>query len=215
MSADDLGPKRRAPKGRLLALGFAAVLGLGVGGGAYLWRVRDAASTPGGLAAIGRPQIGGDFQLVDERGRAADQRLLRGKWSAVFFGYTYCPDFCPATLQTLQAATEQLGPRAEDLQVLFISVDPARDTPEALRSYLAGFDFPGGVHGLTGTPAQLDTAAKAWRAYYQKRGDGPDYVMDHVTTIYLMDPQGRFDRPLSHSLDPKQMAGQISAAMGV
>ena len=196
-------------------LGLAAVAGLAIGGGAYLWRAQQAGPQGAPMELTGAPQIGGAFQLVDEQGRTVDQSLLRGKWTAVFFGYTYCPDFCPATLQTLQAATAELGAPARDLQVVFISVDPARDTPEALRSYLASFEFPGGVHGLTGSPEQLETAAKAWRAYYRKRGDGPDYVMDHVTTIYLMNPQGRFDRPLSHSLDPKQMAGQISAAMGI
>ena len=210
MSGDDLVPNPARKKGRLLPLALAAVLGLGIGGGAYYWKTAQAGAAS---EQTGQPLIGGDFQLVDSQGRAVDQRLLQGKWTAVFFGFTYCPDVCPATLQTLQAASEQLGSRGKDLQVVFITVDPARDTPEALRSYLSSFSFPGGVHGLTGTPEQVETAAKAWRAYYRKRGEGSDYVMDHVTTVYLMNPEGRFDRPLSHGLDAAGMASQIDAAM--
>ena len=212
MSGDDLVRKQGRPKGRVLALVLAAAAGLGIGGGAYLFS-RGQQDAQASVAESGRPAVGGAFSLVDAQGRAVDQRLLEGKWTAVFFGYTYCPDVCPATLQTLQAATEQLGPRAKDLQVVLITVDPARDTPEALRSYLSSFDFPGGVHGLTGTPEQVEGAAKAYRAYFRKNGEGADYLMDHYTGVYLMDPKGRFDRPLSHSLDPADMAGQISAAM--
>ena len=215
MSADDLGGKRRPLKGRLLVLAAAALAGLALGAGAWAWRSTQELPSLPVQAASGQPAIGGAFQLVDQAGRPVDQRLLQGKWTAVFFGYTYCPDFCPATLQTLQAAAGELGPRAEDLQVVFITVDPTRDTPEALRSYLAGFQFPGGVHGLSGTPAQVESAAKAWKVYFRKRGDGPDYAVDHTTAIFLMNPQGGFDRPLTHGLDPRQMASQIQAAMKV
>ena len=131
----------------------------------------------------------------------------------MFFGFTYCPDVCPATLQTLEAAAADLGRDAEELQVVFISVDPARDTPAALKEYTANFQMPGGLHALTGTPQQVDAAAKAWRAYYRKRGEGPDYTVDHFTSIYLMDPQGRFSRLVPHGLTPQQMAGEIQAAM--
>jgi len=209
MSEDDVVLKRGRLKGRLLPLALAAVVGLGVGGGAYLWRQQQSAAA----SEAGQPLIGGAFSLVDTQGRPVDQRLLEGKWTAVFFGYTYCPDVCPATLQTLQAASEQLGGRAKDLQVVLITIDPARDTPQALGSYVESFDFPGGVHALSGSPEQIDAAAKAYRAYYRKRGEGPDYLMDHVTTVYLMDPRGRFDRPLSNGLDAAGMAGQIQAAM--
>ena len=209
MSGDDVVLKRGGLKGRLLPLALAALVGLGVGGGAYLWRQQQSAVA----AEAGRPLIGGPFSLVDAQGRPVAQSLLEGKWTAVFFGYTYCPDICPATLQTLQAASEQLGGRSRDLQVVLITVDPARDTPEALRAYLQSFRFPGGVHGLTGSPEQVEGAARAYRAYYRKQGEGSDYLMDHVTTVYLMDPKGRFDRPLSNGLDAAGMAAQIRAAM--
>ena len=193
-------------------MAIAALLGLVLGAGAYAWQ----ASRPGERIMAsddGRPDIGGAFRLVDQNGQAVDERLLRGKWTAVFFGFTYCPDFCPATLQTLEAATAALGRDAGDLQVVFISVDPERDTPAALKDYTANFDIPGGMHALTGTPEQVDAAAKAWRAYYRRKGEGPDYTVDHFTSIYLMDPRGRFARLVPHGLTPQQTAGEIKAAM--
>jgi len=190
---------------------LAALAGLAIGGAAYVWRT-GGGPQPASLGAS-QPAIGGEFQLVDQDGRAVDQRLLDGKWSAVFFGYTYCPDFCPATLQRLQAASTQLGEKADELQVLFISVDPERDNPAMLKSYLEGFSFPGGVHGLTGTPEQVDAAAKSWRAYYRKNGDGEEYLMDHFTGVYLMDPQGRFSTILTHGESPEATARRIREAM--
>ena len=209
MSGDNLGVKARPLKGRILAIAVAAAAGLGLGAGAFALRMADRPA----VGTTGAPAVGGPFRLVNAQGQAVDERLLRGKWSAVFFGYTYCPDVCPATLQTLQAASERLCPQARELQVVFISIDPERDTPDALRSYLSSFSFPGGVQGLTGAPEQVDAAVKAFRAYAMKRGEGADYLMDHTSTIYLMDPQGRFVRPLSGGMDAAQVAGQIRSAM--
>jgi protein SCO1/2 len=87
--------------------------------------------------ASGTALIGGPFQLVDQDGRTVNQGVLNGKWSAVFFGYTYCPDVCPTTLQTLAQAKVALGAAARDLQVVFVSVDPDRDTPAQMKAYLA------------------------------------------------------------------------------
>lgn len=170
---------------------------------------------PGGQPArvAGPASVGGPFTLVDQDGRKVDQRLLKGKWTAVFFGFTYCPDVCPMTLQTLAAAQDQLGPKAKDLQFVFISVDPARDTPAQLKTYLSAEVFPKGVIGLTGTPEQVAGATRAYRAYAQKEGEGADYVVNHTSAVYLMDPKGRFDRVLAYSLTPDEIARQISAAM--
>jgi protein SCO1/2 len=212
MSENDVSRDQPPPKGRWLPVTVAAMLGLVLGAGAYAWRTHGA-SDPAPAASSGQPAIGGPFQLIDQNGRAVDEQLLRGKWTAVFFGFTYCPDVCPATLQTLEAATGRLGTAADDLQVVLISVDPERDTPEALKSYVSGFRFPGGLHALTGTPDQVRAAARAWRAYYRKSGEGPDYTVDHFTSIYLMDPEGRFSRLVGHGLDPQQTAAQIRAAM--
>jgi len=194
----------------MLLLGILA--GLVIGGAAYIWRTGGGGPQPAALGA-GEARVGGPFQLVDQDGRPVDESLLQGKWTAVFFGFTYCPDFCPATLQQLQAASAQLGERADELQVLFISVDPERDTPAALKAYLQGFSFPGGVRGLTGSPEQVAAAAKAWRAYHRKNGEGPDYTVDHFTGVYLMDPEGRFATVLTHGAAPADTARRIRAAM--
>src|ERR1700754_2682307 len=89
--------------------------------------------------------VGGPFQLVNQDGRAVDQTILNGKWTLVFFGFTYCPDYCPTTLSMLAATKAELGDRADDVQIVFISVDPERDTPQALKDYLSSDGFPQGV----------------------------------------------------------------------
>ena len=156
---------------------------------------------------------GGPFTLVDQDGRPVDQRVLNGKWSIVFFGYTYCPDFCPTTLTTLGKAMEALGDKAKDTQVVFITVDPDRDTPTELKTYLSSRVFPKNVIGLTGTPDQVAQAAKAYKVFYQKDGSGKGYTVDHSTALYLMDPQGMFHGVIADGLTPEQDAQQISAAM--
>lgn len=172
---------------------------------------------PGGAHAVvssGEASIGGPFQLTDAQGQAVDQRVLDGKWSAVFFGYTNCPDTCPATLQALNAAGQQLGAARKGFQVVFISVDPARDTPAEMKLYDSSQGYPaGGLVGLTGTPAQVKQVADEYHAIYARQGDGPNYTMQHSAAIYLMDPQGRFVKPLDESQSPAGLAEQIRSAM--
>jgi len=184
---------------------LGAGLGLALRGGVFEPRQTVRSS---GTAAIGGP-----FQLVDQNGRAVDQTILNGKWSAVFFGFTYCPDVCPTTLQTLAAAEEALGDKADDLQIVFISVDPERDTPQQLKTYLSLEAFPRDVIGLTGTPEQVAAAAKAYRAYFHKNGEGDDYLVDHSTFTYLMHPQGRFNTVIAHNTPPDEVAAKIRQAM--
>ena len=167
----------------------------------------------GGVVSTGQPSVGGPFQLVNQDGQAVDQTMLDGKWSLVFFGFTYCPDYCPTTLGMLEATKSALGDRADDVQIVFISVDPERDTPQALKDYLSTDGFPDGVIGLTGTPAQIRSAADAYRAVYQKVGEGEAYTMNHSLTIYLMGPDGRFRSALGHDLGPANAARIIEQAM--
>ena len=169
--------------------------------------------TNGTVTSSGAALIGGPFQLVDQDGHPTDQSVLNGKWSAVFFGYTYCPDVCPTTLQTLSATKTKLGGAAKDLRIVFVSVDPERDTPAQMKAYLATPAFPQPTLGLTGSMEQVAAAAKAYRVYYQKQGSGEGYAVNHSAIIYLMDPQGKFDRPLAESLSPQEMAAQITEAM--
>jgi protein SCO1/2 len=192
----------------LFAVACLALAGI-IGGAVVLTTQAGGTSA----ATSGKALVGGPFHLVDQNGRQVDQSLLKGKWSAVFFGYTYCPDVCPTNLQTMAAAQDRLGDKGKDLQVVFISIDPARDTPKQLKDYLSSKAFPRGTIGLTGTPAQVDQAAKAYKVYYAKNGDGADYTMDHSTATYLMDPKGEFVRVIPYALSPDQVADQIRAAM--
>ena len=168
---------------------------------------------PGEVVSTGQADVGGPFQLVDHDGRPVDQTMLEGKWSLVFFGFTYCPDYCPTTLQALDATKRRLGDKAKDLQIVFISVDPQRDTPQALKDYLSSDGFPEGVIGLTGAPEQVKAAADAYRAFYQKVGEGEDYTMNHSLTVYLMGPDGRFRTAVAEELGPENSARVIERAM--
>jgi protein SCO1/2 len=156
---------------------------------------------------------GGPFQMVDQNGRAATESLLKDRWTVVFFGFTYCPDACPTMLQALKAAEAELGRKAKDIQVVFVSVDPERDTPESLKAYVADDAFPEGTIGLTGTPEQVAAMAKAYRVYFKRRGEGEDYLVDHTTAAFLMNPKGEFVRVLAAGMTPTEMAAQIRDAM--
>lgn len=183
-------------------------------GGAAVMMTRDRlAGQSGAVTTTGQASVGGPFQLVDQQGRPVDQSLLQGRWSLVFFGFTYCPDYCPTTLQMLDATRQALGPEGAELQIVFISVDPERDTPEALADYLSSDGFPEGVVGLTGSEAQVAAAARAYRAFYRRVDQGDGYTMDHSLTIYLMGPDGTFREALAHDLGPERAAGVIRRAM--
>ncbi|QFU30938.1 SCO family protein [Brevundimonas sp. Bb-A] len=170
-------------------------------------------ATRGEIGATGQPLVGGDFQLVNQDGRPVDQTLLNGKWSLVFFGFTYCPEFCPTTLAELAAVQQRLGDKADDLQIVFVSIDPERDTPQQLKDYLSSDGFPKGTIGLTGTPDQVAQAAKAYRAYYEKVGEGEGYTMNHSLTVYLMGPDGKFRTAVAYGLGPDKAIRIIEDAM--
>lgn len=157
--------------------------------------------------------IGGPFALTDQYGKLQTEAILKGKWTAVFFGFTYCPDICPLTLQSLDQTRQKLGKDGDKLQFVFITVDPERDTPEVMKAYLNSGGFPKGVIGLTGTPEQIAAAARAYRATYQKVGEGKDYTMNHTSVVYLMNPRGEFAVPLTHGLPPEKAAEVIRQAM--
>lgn len=161
----------------------------------------------------GQPTVGGPFTLTNQDGQVVDQSILKDKWTLVFFGFTYCPDYCPTTLGVLNAVQERMGDKAKDLQIVFVSIDPERDTPKLLKDYLSSDGFPTGVIGLTGTPEQTAQVAKAYRAFYQKVGEGEGYTMNHSLTVYLMGPDGQFRSAVAHDLGPDKTAKLIERAM--
>jgi protein SCO1/2 len=149
-----------------------------------------------GTTAVQAAAIGGPFNLIDQNGQPFSDNDLKGKSFLVFFGFTHCPDVCPTTLFEISEVLRNLGPEADHAAALFISVDPERDTPEAMRDYLASFDPH--IRGLTGDTAALAAVAKAYRVYYKKVPlQGGDYTMDHTAIVYLMDKAGRFVAPFN------------------
>jgi len=156
--------------------------------------------------ATGEALIGGPFALVDAEGKRRTEAEFRGKHMLVFFGFTNCPDFCPTALYTITRALEKLGPKAEKLAPVFITVDPERDTPAQLKNYAQNFDKR--IAMLTGTPEEIAAAARAYRVYYAKRPleKAGEYTMDHSAYIYLLGPDGRFITHFRHAISPDDLA---------
>ena len=186
---------------------FAAfVLLIAAGLGGYAWMKRYSGDGEGSGVAL----VGGPFTLTDHNGREVTEKTFLGKYMLVFFGFTFCPDVCPTELQVITAALDQLGPEADAIQPVFITVDPERDTPEVLKAYVG--NFRPRLLGLTGTPEQVAAAAKAFRVYYAKvknSGSAADYMMDHSTIIYLMGPDGRFVKHMTYTTDAAKLAGEL------
>lgn len=162
----------------------------------------------GGATATQSSSVGGPFALVDQNGATVTEKDVKGRPYLVFFGFTHCPDVCPTALSEITQALDALGPDAEKTRALFVTVDPVRDTPAALKSYLESFSPR--ITGLTGDQAQVDAAVKAFRAYAKKvpQPDG-DYTMDHTALVYLMDRNGAFVAPLNMKREPADVAAEI------
>lgn len=195
------GPSQRT----LYAITGLLVAVLLIGVGAYLFL---SGAPPGGLT------VGGPFALVDGDGKPVTDRTWRGQYTLVYFGYTFCPDVCPATLNNVADALDKLGPKADRLQPLFITVDPKRDTPAVVKQYAAAFGPR--MIGLTGTAEQIAAAAKAYRVYYaeHRTGTGPDdYSMDHSSVLYLMGPDGRFIAPVRADQSGPEIAAALAKLM--
>jgi len=152
--------------------------------------------------------IGGPFHLIDQNGKPVSDTDLKGKWQLLFFGYTHCPDTCPTALNEISLALDRLGKKRDEVEIVFITVDPERDTPQVLKSYVESFDAQ--ISALTGNPDQVAQAARAYRVYYAKhpRPDG-GYDMDHSAVIYIMDPQGRFTATFTPDATADAMAERL------
>lgn len=153
-------------------------------------------SLPKQTRALAPASIGGPFQLTDTDGRRFTERDLAGKASVIFFGFTNCPDVCPTTLIDIGRWLAAIEGDADKLNVLFITVDPKRDTPQHMKEYLSSFDPR--IRGLTGTAGEIAAVAKAYGVFYKEMPlKGGGYTMDHSSAVYLMDPDGRFVEPVS------------------
>lgn len=175
---------------------FFVLMSLGVMlGGAWLWYhhagpgtrppPRFGTTIPAGI------DIGGPFRLTDHSGGTVTDAALQGRLSLLYFGYTFCPDFCPTDLQKIATVLDGLGDTAARVQPFFVTIDPARDTAARLADHVALFHPR--ITGLTGSAEQVDRAAKAYKAYYRKAEieGSSDYLMDHSLYTYVMGPDGR------------------------
>jgi len=153
--------------------------------------------------------FGRNFDLIDATGRPRTLADYRGKAVVIFFGYTQCPDVCPTTLSELAEVMKRLGPDADRVQVLFVTVDPERDTPELLSQYVPAFDPR--FMGLYGDAAATERVAREFKIIYQKQpGPAPgSYTMDHSAGTYIFDPQGRLRLYVSYGQGPDVFAHDL------
>ena len=188
---------------RRLAVPLAAfIFGLGVLAVALVLTL--APPRQGGTASVGGP-----FRLLDQDGRVVTENTYGGRPHLVFFGFTHCPDVCPTTLFQISEVLRAAGDRGRDLRALFVTVDPERDDAAALKTYLSSFDPR--IVGLTGDPAAIERAIKAYRAYARKvpTKDG-DYTMEHTALVYIMDAQNRFLGALDLTRPADEVAAQLA-----
>jgi protein SCO1 len=221
-------------KRRLTRIAIGCVIGLAVAYGVVRYdmgkdetrraEMRDyALNTPA-------PEIGGAFALTNQSGQTVTEQNLLGKFALITFGFTFCPDVCPSRIQDMVLAMDVLGADSTKVQPIFVTIDPARDTVAQLKSYVGLYSAP--LWGLTGTAAQVDQIAKAYKVYYARSeagdddeaekladrtdhadsavgGGDDDYMMDHTTLIYLMGPDGKFVTTFKENTDPAEIATAI------
>lgn len=171
----------------------------------------------GGGGGKGIAAIGGPFTLVDHKGKQTTDKDFRGKYMLIYFGYTFCPDVCPTALQVMTQAMDQLKPETQKkITPVFITIDPARDTVKQLDAYVDNF-HPRMV-GLTGSDEQIAMAARAYRVYYGRARDGneesADYLMDHSSIVFLVDPDGAYVTHFTHATPPEKMAEKLKKSAG-
>jgi protein SCO1/2 len=152
--------------------------------------------------------VGGPFRLVDTNSKPITDQDLKGKPFLVFFGFTHCPDVCPTTLFEVSEVLRKLGPDADKMRAMFVTVDPERDTAPVLKDYLSSFDPH--LIGVTGDPAAVAAMAKAYRVYFKKVPlEAGGYTMDHTAIVYLMDKEGRFVAPFNVKRKPEEAAADL------
>jgi cytochrome oxidase Cu insertion factor (SCO1/SenC/PrrC family) len=172
--------------------------------------IHDRARNLEGLGSKGTG-VGGPFSLLNQDGKRVTEKDFLGKYMLVAFGYTYCPDICPGELQVISNAMDQLGPVADKIVPVFISVDPQRDTVKQMHEYVHNFHPT--IVGLTGTPNEIKEAAKSYRVYYKKDdssgGGGSNYAIVHSTFIYLMNPSGEYVTHFNYGITSEELTAKL------
>lgn len=192
---------------------IASVLFLG---GLYIYKKSGG---PGGesesLPLAPNPMIGGDFKLIDQKGREKTLADYRHKYLLVYFGYSFCPDICPTGLQAITEAMNVLGEKAKYVQPIFITVDPTRDTPEHLALYMENFHPK--FDALSGSEEAVREAMNAYKVYAAKaadpKGENTDYLVDHSSLIYLMDPKGHYLTHFTHATPGEHIADKVGSVI--
>jgi len=193
-------------RGRLLTIVVAGFLIGALAGAAALVLSRGAPER--GVTTSGKALVGGPFTLVDQHGKTVTDQDFRGRYMLIFFGFTHCPDICPAELQVISAALDELGPKAENVVPIFVALDPERDTPEVMGEYVKNFGSR--FVGLTGSQEAIAEAAKGYRVVFSKfeyKGqDGTQgYSIDHSTFAYLMSPDGEYVTHFNYGIPADKM----------
>lgn len=171
-------------------------------------------SSPNKPAGFGEALVGGPFTMINHRGETVTEKSFLGKPMLLFFGFTFCPDVCPTELQVMAAALDELGDKGKNIQPIFVSIDPERDTPAVMAAYVTNFGDR--FIGLTGSAEQVAAMAGAYRIFYarQENKERPsDYLMDHSSIVYLMGPDGKFLKHFTYTTDAKALAQGIAEAL--
>lgn len=171
----------------------------------------------GGTGGKGVASIGGPFSLVDHKGQPKTDKDFRGRYMLIYFGYTYCPDVCPTALQSMTQALDRLDPATQKKIIpVFITIDPERDTVKQLNAYVDNF-HPSMV-GLTGTPEEITKTARVFRVYFGRakgvEEESTDYLMDHSSIVFLMNPDGEYVTHFTHATPPEKMAERLAKVAG-
>ncbi len=187
---------------RILLWAGVAVMAVFLAGATFLLR------QPGATATASTGFGGGTYSLVDQRGQPVDQTMFQGHPSALFFGFTHCPEVCPTTMAEMSTWFEALGDEGRNLQAYFVTVDPERDTPEILRDYVSWVSDR--ITGVTGSPEEIAKIVKAWGVYAAKIPlEGDDYTMDHTASVFLLDTKGEFQGTIAYGEDSATAIGKL------
>jgi protein SCO1 len=199
---------------RLAVIVATVLIGAGIGYAVQHFLFAPPAGTAREGRGFGEALVGGPFSLIDQDGKRRTDADFRGKLMLVNFGFTNCPDICPLGMALMSDTLDRLGPDADKLQPIFITVDPARDTAPAMKAYIAHFSDR--IVGLTGTKEEIAATAKAYRVYYKVHGDpatNPNYAVDHSGFLYLMSRDGKFITHFMHDTPVDRVAETIRKSL--